>query len=64
MLLFLTRSTDDDELHEYYLHVSGKPKGLSYRVILQRDVKATAMVLDLVPLQVGNTIPSHRHEDV
>jgi hypothetical protein len=29
MLLLLTRSADDDNLPDYYLNVSGKPKGLS-----------------------------------
>jgi hypothetical protein len=36
MLLLLTHSTDDDDLPEYFLYVSGKPKGLPERVILQR----------------------------
>jgi hypothetical protein len=52
MLLLLTRSADDDDLPDYYLNVSGNPKGLSQRIILQREVDATAMVLDLVPFQV------------
>jgi hypothetical protein len=52
MLLLLTRSADDDDLPDYYVSVSGKPKGLSERIILQREVDATAMVLDLVPFQV------------
>jgi hypothetical protein len=52
MLLLLTRSTDDEDLSEYYLNVSGKPKGLSERVILQREVDAAAQVLDLMPFQV------------
>jgi hypothetical protein len=52
MLLLLTHSTDDDNLSEYYLNVSGNPKGLSERVILQRQVDATSLVLDLVPFQV------------
>jgi hypothetical protein len=34
------------------LNVSGKPKRLSERVILQREVDAAAQVLDLVPFQV------------
>jgi hypothetical protein len=29
MLLLLTRPTDDDDLPDYYLNISGKPKGLS-----------------------------------
>jgi hypothetical protein len=52
MRLLLTRSTDDKDLPEYYLNVSGKPKGLSERVILQREVDAAAHMLDLVPFQV------------
>jgi hypothetical protein len=52
MLLLLTRSTDDEDLSEYYLNISGKPKGLSERVILQREVDASSQVLDLVPFQV------------
>jgi hypothetical protein len=52
MLLLLTRSADDDNMPEYYLNVSGNPKGLYERVILQREVDAAVMVLDLVPFQV------------
>jgi hypothetical protein len=44
MLLLLTRSTDDEDLPEYYLNVSGNPKGLSERMILQREVDAAAQV--------------------
>jgi hypothetical protein len=43
---------DDKDLPEYYLNVSGKPKGLSGSVILQREVDAAAQVLDLVHFQV------------
>jgi hypothetical protein len=52
MLLLLTRSTDDEDLPEYYLNISGKSKGLSEHVILQREVYTAAQVLDLVPFQV------------
>jgi hypothetical protein len=52
MLMLLTRSADDDDLHKYYLNVTGNPKGPSERVILHMEVDAAAMVLDLVPLQV------------
>jgi hypothetical protein len=52
MRLLLTWSTDDEDLPEYYLNVSGKHKGLSERMILQREVDAAAQVLDLVPFQV------------
>jgi hypothetical protein len=44
MLILLTRSMDDEDLPEYYLNGSGKPKGLSERVILQREVNAAAQV--------------------
>jgi hypothetical protein len=52
MLLLLTRSEYDDDLTEYYLGISAKPKGLSERVIFQREVDAAAEVLGLVPFQV------------
>jgi hypothetical protein len=52
LLLLLMRSTDIEDLSEYYLNVPGKPKGLSERVILQREVDASVMVLELVPFQV------------
>jgi hypothetical protein len=52
MLLLLTRSEDDDGLSEYHLGVSSKPKGLSERVIFQREIDAAADVLGLVPFQV------------
>jgi hypothetical protein len=52
MLLLLTRSEDEDDLPEYYLGISAKPKGLSERVIFQREVDAAAEVLGLVPFQV------------
>jgi hypothetical protein len=51
-LLLPTRSADDDDLPDYYLNVSGNPKGISERIILQREMDAAAMVLDLVPFQV------------
>jgi hypothetical protein len=50
--MMLTRSMDDDNLPDYYLNVAGKPKGLSERVILQREVDDAAMVLDMPPFQV------------
>jgi hypothetical protein len=52
MLLLFRHSTDDENLPDYYLNVSGKPKWLSERVILHMEVDAAAMVLDLVPFQV------------
>jgi hypothetical protein len=52
MLLLLTRSEDDDDLPEYYLGISSKPKGLSERVIFQHETDAAADVLGLVPFQV------------
>jgi hypothetical protein len=52
MLLLLTRSEDDDDLPEYYMGISSKPKGLSERVIFQREIDAAADVLGLVPFQV------------
>jgi hypothetical protein len=52
MLLLLTHSEDDDDLPEYYLGISAKPKGLSERVIFQREVDAAAEVLGLIPFQV------------
>jgi hypothetical protein len=52
MILLLTHSADNDDFPDDYLNVSGKPKGLSERVILQQEVDAAVMVLDLVPFQV------------
>jgi hypothetical protein len=52
MLLLLTRSSDDEDLPEYYINVSDKPKGLSNRIVLQREVGAAAEASDLIPFQV------------
>jgi hypothetical protein len=52
IFMLLAPSTDDDHLSEYYLDVSGKPKGLSERIILQSEVDAASIVLDMVPFQV------------
>jgi hypothetical protein len=52
MLLLLTRSEDDVDLTDYYMSVSSKPKGLSERVIFQREIDAAAGVLGLAPFQV------------
>jgi hypothetical protein len=51
MLLLLTRS-DDDDFPDYYQGIAPKPKGISERVIFQREVDAAADVMDLVPFQV------------
>jgi hypothetical protein len=52
MMLLMTRSEDDDDLPYSYLCISAKPKGLSERVIFQREVDAADGVLRLVPFQV------------
>jgi hypothetical protein len=52
MLLLLTCLEDNDDLPEYYLGISAKPKGLSERVIFQREVDTAAEFLGLVPFQV------------
>jgi hypothetical protein len=52
MLLLLTRSDDDNDLPDYYQGIASKPKGLSERVIFQREVDAAADVMGLVPFQV------------
>jgi hypothetical protein len=51
MLLILTRSEDDDLL-EYYMGISSKPKGLSEGIIFQHEIDAAADILGLVPFQV------------
>jgi hypothetical protein len=52
MLLLLTRSSDDDNLTEYYLDVTGRPKGLLEWIILQREVDTAADALNLIHFQV------------
>jgi hypothetical protein len=53
MLLLLTRAEDDDDLPEYHLTITAKTKGLSERVIFQREVDAAAAeALGFVQYQV------------
>jgi hypothetical protein len=47
MPLLLTHSTNDNDLLESYMNVSGNPKGPSERVILKREVDAAPLLLDL-----------------
>jgi hypothetical protein len=51
-MLLLTNTRDDDLLPNFYHELAGRPKGVSERILLQREVDLAARALGVQPFKV------------
>jgi hypothetical protein len=51
-MLLLTNQPDDDQLPNFFHELVGHPKGISERILLQREVDLAARALGVQPFKV------------
>jgi hypothetical protein len=52
-MLLLTNQPDDDQLPNFFHELAGRPKGISERILLQREVDLAARALGVQPFKVA-----------
>jgi hypothetical protein len=51
-MILLTNQPDDDQLPNFFHELAGRPKGISERILLQREVELAARALGVQPFKV------------